>query len=309
MASREKILIADHNPRFLERTREILEGAGYQVHTVTDLAGAARGLSRFGPDVVLSGVRLEGGDGYRLVRAVKRDHDPSVPCVLMFSRADEQQVTACFEAGAENHLKRPLKKSELLGCVRDMVLIHRLKQRLARLQGEVGPPARGSDTGLRDARTGFYTFGYFKEALYVEVKRTRRHGYPLAVMLIAYDRSSLDDGALTEDGVADELYGGLALAVRRSIRETDLPVSYTPENVLVLMPHTDLEGGVTVAKRVRSVIKHSRIRAGDTSFNPTLSMGVCATSQLKDPTFSRLVKTATRALRHARKRGGNCIVY
>ena len=36
--------------------------------------------------------------------------------------------------------------------------------------------------------------------------------------------------------------GGLALAIRRSLRDTDYPVQHSADRVLLLMPHTDLAG-------------------------------------------------------------------
>lgn len=311
MARRAHILIADHNSRFLSKTGEILESAGYRVRLAEGYDAARKALATGRTDVVLAGVKLGGGDGYRLCRELKA-RDETVPCVLMFGKEEQETVTACTNAGAENYLLRPLKKNELLSCVRDMMLVRRLKQRIESLSARPAPPRDEPTTGIRDPRTGFYTFSYFKEALYLEVKRTRRHGYPLAVLLITYDRRSIAEVRARSDGDGrheNELYGGLSLAVRRAVRETDIPVSYTPENVLVLMPHTDLDGGVTVAKRIRAVVKRSRINAGGRTFAPTLSMGVSASSQSADATFSQLVKSASRALSFAKKKGGNCIVF
>jgi diguanylate cyclase (GGDEF)-like protein len=165
---------------------------------------------------------------------------------------------------------------------------------------------------VRDTRTGFYTFAYFKEALYVEVKRARRYDYSLAVILMTYDAPRVKEiqaAAGDPAAVLDELYGGLALAVRRSLRDTDLPVSYSQRNILILMPHTSLEGAITVAKRIRSVIKHSKVQCGERALTPTLSIGLSASRPSERMSFASLIRAASAALRFAVERGGNRIVY
>lgn len=310
----QKILVADRNPRFLESTRDLLVKDGYAVQVVRSLAAARRELKTFEPDIVLTGVRLPGGDGYALVQHIKEVFDPTIPCVLLFSREDRTAVAACQKVGAENYLVRPLKRRELLTCVRSMSLIRQLKGEMASITGRTHqPPTIGrEESAVRDHRTGFYTFAYFKEALYVEVKRARRYDYPLAVILMSYDQprmKEIQDAAQDPDAALDELYGGLALAVRRSLRDTDLPVSYSRQNILILMPHTSLEGAVAVGKRIRAVIKRSRIDAGGITFTPTLSLGLSASRPSERMSFAGLIKASSAALRFAVERGGNRIVY
>lgn len=314
MQRREKILVADRNPRFLESTRDLLVKDGYRVELVRSLAAARRELKAFEPDIVLTGARLPGGDGFTLVQHVKEVFDPTIPCVLLFSQEDRTSVTACQKVGAENYLVRPLKRRELLTCVRSMALVRHLKGEMAAIAGHSrrAEPEESAESSVREARTGFYTFAYFKEALYVEVKRARRYDYPLAVILMSYFQPMVKEiqaAATDQDAVLDELYGGLALAVRRSLRDTDLPVSYSRQNILILMPHTSLEGAVAVGKRIRAVIKRSRIEAGGTTYTPTLSMGLSASRASERMSFAGLIKASTAALRFAIERGGNRIVY
>jgi len=298
----------------LSSTRELLEKDGYRVALVRTMAAARRELGAFEPDIVLTGARLPGGDGFSLVQHIKEVFDPTIPCVLLFSREDRTSVTACRKVGAENYLIRPLKRRELLTCVRSMCLVRQLKGEMASITSRSSPaPTTGrEDSGVLNPRTGFYNFAYFKEALYVEVKRARRYDYPLAVILMAYDQPKVDEiqeAAADRDAVLDEIYGGLSLAVRRSVRDTDLPVSYSRKNILILMPHTSLEGAVSVGKRIRSVIKGSRVEAGGRTFTPTLSLGLSASKPSERMSFAALIKAASAALRFAVERGGGRIVY
>ena len=75
------------------------------------------------------------------------------------------------------------------------------------------------------------------------------------------------------------------------------------------MPHTDLDGGLAVAKRIRAAMKRSRLRHGNRTLRPTLSLGLAASRRLDDIGFSGLVKRAQRALEEALARGGNALSF
>src|SRR5262249_42863336 len=80
-------------------------------------------------DAVLVAAGLPRVSGYELCRHVK-SLDPTTPCVLMFDKGESRQAARVWQAGAENFLVRPLKQSELLFAVRDMLaMANLLKQR------------------------------------------------------------------------------------------------------------------------------------------------------------------------------------
>src|SRR5688572_20451764 len=84
--------------------------------------------------------------------------------------------------------------------------------------GEVRSPQARAGEGILDPFTAFYTFTHFKEVLFVEVKRARRYGFPISVAMIAFDPLPAAGG---DGDLRERLYGGLALAIRRSLRDTD----------------------------------------------------------------------------------------
>lgn len=301
----ETVLVADASIRFLDKTRVVLEKAGYKVLSALDWEDARNAFRRRRPDLVLCGARLPPGSGDDLVRFVKKQ-DPTVPCVLLFGEDGEEPRTITRETGAENWLVRPLKKSELLATVRGMAEIRRLKRELAELTRQEPAPQAPGD-GIFDARTGFYTFAHFKQLLFLEVKRARRHRIPLGLALIEFDSQRRPAGVPAAELEA-HLWGGLAIAVRRSLRDIDIPVAYGKSQILVLMPHTDLEGARVVAERIRERVGQSRLKLARTSLEPTVSVGIAAASQLGGETFSVLVKEAAASLRRAVDDGGDTVV-
>lgn len=162
-------------------------------------------------------------------------------------------------------------------------------------------PAPRPGEGILDLTTNFYTFAHFKEVLFVEVKRARRYGFPLALALVAFDPIA---GRMDAD-LQTQLMGGLALAIRRSLRDTDYPVQHSADRVLLLMPHTDLAGSLIVARRICERVARATLQAGDTVVHPTISLGVAAGEPGREYGFSDLVRQAQDGLTAAMARGGN----
>ncbi len=167
------------------------------------------------------------------------------------------------------------------------------------------PPAMRPGEGILDPMTNFYTFAHFKEVLFVEVKRARRYGFPLALALIGFDPLPLT----VDEELRGQLMGGLSLAIRRSLRDTDFPVQQAPDRVVLLMPHTDLAGSLIVARRICDRVSKATLQRGDQVLNPTISAGVAAGAPGHEYGFADLVRQATDGLNAALARGGNRVEF
>lgn len=182
-----------------------------------------------------------------------------------------------------------------------------LRVRLAEREKAAAAPALAPrpGEGILDPTTSFYTFNHFKEVLFVEVKRARRYGFPLALAIVAFDP--------IEGGVTPELQGqlmsGLSFSIRRSLRDTDYPVQHSPDRVLLLMPHTDLAGSLIVARRICERVARATLQAGERVVHPTISVGVAAGEPGREYGFSDLVRQAQEGLTAAMARGGNRVEF
>ncbi|MHB8879361.1 MAG: GGDEF domain-containing protein [Myxococcaceae bacterium] len=159
--------------------------------------------------------------------------------------------------------------------------------------------------GILDPLTSFYTFPHFKEVLFVEVKRARRYGFPLSLALVGFD--PLEREVTAE--LRAQLMGGLALAIRRSLRDTDFPVQYSPERVVLLMPHTDLQGALVVSRRICERVAKATLASGDEVLRPTISVGVASGSPRREYAFADLTRHAQASLDGAMAKGGNRVEF
>ena len=107
-------------------------------------------------------------------------------------------------------------------------------------------------------------FELFKRVLGIELKRSQRYGFPLSILLASLDRD-----------VASGDRDLLASAARSAIRDIDIPVAFGESDVLVVMPHTDLDGAQLVAERIRKRVRASAAPAA-AGGGTTASIGVVA---------------------------------
>ncbi len=239
-------------------------------------------------DVVVLGPSV--GSPSRLSRAVRNAR----PQALLFA-AQSKGFKAPF---ADAVLPLPISPNDLRVRLFELQL-HRAAA------GEDPLPMKRPGEGILDPMTNFYTFAHFKEVLFVEVKRARRYGFPLALALIAFDPLPLK----VDEELRGQLMGGLSLAIRRSLRDTDFPVQQAPDRVVLLMPHTDLAGSLIVARRICERVSKATLQRGDQQLNPTISAGVAAGSPGHEYGFSDLVRQATDGLNAAMARGGNRVEF
>jgi PleD family two-component response regulator len=283
---RALLLVADRNPRFLEKTQEILAQSGHEMIGVSDGNDARMRLSR-DLDGVLCHAALPGLSGFALCRLAK-EKDPTLPVVLMFSEEDHHGELEAKRAGADNWLVRPLKRLELLYVVRDLVGMRGHYLRSQRVIQERDQARKDAQSAGAPETSRLVQFEMFKRLLGIELKRAQRYGFPLSLLL-----ASLDD---PRDGNRD----ALAQAARSAIRDIDIPVAFAESDVLVVMPHTDLEGARLVAERIRK-----RLKAGGQA---STSIGVVTAEGGQRLTFATLLAQATRAQKSASRAGGDRVV-
>ena len=290
---RATLLVADRNPRFLEKTAEILSEAGHNMIGAAD--GQAARLKLTGQlDGLLVHAALPGLSGYALCRLAK-EKDPTLPVVLMFSAEDEQGEIEAKRAGADNWLVRPLKRLELLYVVRDLVALRMTMMRAARNAEERNQAREEASAGVETDGSRLVQFELFKRVLGIELKRSQRYGFPLSILLASLDRE-----------VANGDRDLLASAARSAIRDIDIPVAFGESDVLVVMPDTDVDGARLDAERIRKRVRASG--AGKAGGGTTASIGVVAADGGQRLTFATMLAQATRAQRQAARAGGDRIV-
>ena len=107
MRSRGRILIVDDEANARAALSEILREEGYVTETAADGFKALGKLEEFGPDVVLTDLKMPGLDGIAFMEKA-RAASPDTVFVVMTAFGTISSAVAAIKEGAENYLAKPL---------------------------------------------------------------------------------------------------------------------------------------------------------------------------------------------------------
>lgn len=147
----------------------------------------------------------------------------------------------------------------------------------------------------------------FDEYLHYEWKRMMREQGPLSLILCDIDYFKLYNDTYGHQ-VGDQCLQQIAQGISRaSKRPGDLVARYGGEEFAVVLPSTDLEGAVGVARRIQSEIQYLELTHAQSNVSEyvTLSMGASSTVPPPDSFPEMLLGAADQALYEAKSQGRN----
>ncbi|MFN3416883.1 MAG: GGDEF domain-containing protein [Caldimonas sp.] len=155
---------------------------------------------------------------------------------------------------------------------------------------------------VTDELTGCYNRRHFMERAEVELLRSRRHGLDMALVLIDADGfKQVNDTYGHQCG--DELLRQMALRCRASLRGTDVLARFGGEELVLLLPQTDLAGAMAIAERIRKQVQALSLDWRGQTITLTVSLGVAALRC--HPDIDALIRDADHALYEAKRAGRN----
>ncbi len=136
MASRGRILIVDDEANARAALSEILHDEGYQTETAADGFKALGKLDEFGPDVILTDLKMPGMGGIEFMEKAKAA-SPRVVFVVMTAFGTIASAVAAVKKGAENYLTKPLEFEALSAVVERAMEKARLMQEAQKLRDKL----------------------------------------------------------------------------------------------------------------------------------------------------------------------------
>jgi two-component system cell cycle response regulator len=210
---------------------------------------------------------------------------------MLWERVDVGNIT--LAAGAGRHEPFTLEETELF--------------RIFILQGEAGIKNlvlfdRVKSMAIRDALTGLYNYGYFKEALHYEVEKSRRYNTPLSLVFLDIDNfKQINDTLGHLKG--DKIMRHVASILKNGIRQADLLCRYGGDEFVVLLSQTPADQAMVVAERLRRHIAQSPINPLPQDLEVTVSIGVAGLEP--GMRTEGLIKSADEAHYRAKQAGKN----
>jgi two-component system cell cycle response regulator len=287
-----RVLVVDDDDIMAERLRDLVSAAGYEVSTAASGQQALAQLQlEFAPIVILDRNMPGGMDGLDLCRAIRDGtHYPGYVYIMLCTGHDsEAEILAGLEAGADDYLSKRASGAQLvarLACARRILS---LEQSLKAVIEERRRMA------MTDVLTGAHNRRYFMNHMRRELKRTRRFGGELTMVVFDIDHfKHINDrhGHAAGDAVLVEF----VLRAQKCLpREYDWCARLGGEEFVVVLPQTDLAGGVVVAEKIRYAMAAKPVMAVAGGIEFTVSVGVSGLAAFMDRTAVTVEQMLSRA--------------
>lgn len=244
-------------------------------------------------------------DGLELCKAIRSDDSGRYTyIILLTSQGSKNDLLAGLDAGADEYLVKPAHQQELLTRIKTGRRIIDLESRLNDFARQV------ESISLVDALTGVFNRRYMEERIPSEIKRAYRYGRSLSIIMLSIDRL---DRIINESGylAGDRILKGCANCLTESVRkEIDWIARPGEDKFVVVLPETDAQGAMILAKRLRIRIAALVTNSEGTDLKVTASLGVTGftpTEEKEGFTMQVLLEKTEESLRMAAAEGGDNI--
>ena len=269
LAMAPRVLIVDDDELMIERLKDLVTTAGFEALTATDGDSALVTLAtQFAPIVILDR-EMPGLDGLTLCRRIRATQYPGYVYIMLITAHDsEEEILAGLDAGADDYLSKRVSGTHVIARLatarRILQLEHSLKQVIEERRR----------LAMTDALTGCHNRRYFMNHMRRELKRTRRFGGEVSLLVFDIDHfKHLNDryGHAAGDSVLIEFVRRVQGALPR---EYDWCARLGGEEFAVVLPQTGLAGGMTVAEKIRRAVAAVTIGTAAGAIEVTVSVGV-----------------------------------
>lgn len=157
-----------------------------------------------------------------------------------------------------------------------------------------------------DGLTGLYNRRQFEIGLEQEYNRTKRHpsDFSLAILDIDFFKKVNDTYG---HQYGDYVLKTVANLMKQAFRKTDLLYRYGGEELIMIMPETNIEGAIIPVQRLRRMIEEYDFDYNGVKAKVTASIGLTMNySEFNSP--AELLKSADEALYKAKESGRNRVV-
>lgn len=157
-----------------------------------------------------------------------------------------------------------------------------------------------------DGLTGLYNRRQFEIGLEQEFNRTKRHpsDFSLAILDIDFFKKVNDTYG---HQYGDYVLKTVADLMKQAFRKTDLLYRYGGEELIMIMPETNIEGAIIPVQRLRRMVEEYDFNLNNVKAKVTVSIGLTMNYQdLNSP--AEILKSADEALYRAKESGRNRVV-
>ena len=126
-----QVLIVEDEDLVRELLVDMLEGEKYILNTANNLKSALSEVLKGQTDIVVTDLKMPGGDGFQLIREIKKNGF-DLPVIAISGHLDKNHLLNVIKVGAFDFLAKPFKKDELVSALKraESIRIYRFRSLL-----------------------------------------------------------------------------------------------------------------------------------------------------------------------------------
>ncbi|MFT5451946.1 MAG: diguanylate cyclase (GGDEF)-like protein [Enterobacterales bacterium] len=299
-----KVMLVEDDRSVMMITSAYIKSFGHEV--VQAMSGEIA-LESFDPnmiDLIIMDYRLPGIDGVETTKKLRKKYkDEWFPIIFITSAHDDKNLAQGLEAGADDYLHKPVTPivleskiaaiSRLVKMQKDLLAANKKMEKLSYLDG----------------LTHIYNRRGLDRAMNSEWKRRQRDKNALSFLMIDVDYFKKYNDHYGHQSGDDCLKLIASTLEERLLRPADVLARYGGEEFVVLLPATNKNGAIKVAKRLVKSIEDRNIphEKSDVSKYVTISIGVAVTNPDDVISLENLIKAGDESLYIAKSSGRNQI--
>ncbi len=157
-----------------------------------------------------------------------------------------------------------------------------------------------------DPLTGASNRRHFIERAMAELKRSHRHGTPLAAVMLDIDHFKRINDSYGHD-VGDEVLKRMVNCCQQELRASDIFGRFGGEEFAAILTESDRDAAGQICERLRQSVAALRIQHAGSTIAINISIGA-SMYNINDINIDSLLKRADDALYEAKRKGRNCVI-
>jgi two-component system, cell cycle response regulator len=240
--------------------------------------------------IALSDIMMPKMDGFELINKIRSNSAlRHIYIILITARIQEGDRVRGLDLGADDYITKPFSFSELLARVRVGSRVVQYQQHLE-YQTQI------------DSLTGLFNRRAFEKKIGEEFERSKRYGHPLSVVILDIDNFKKINDTYGHHG-GDAALVRISEILRERSRRSDFPSRFGGEEFVLVLPETDQDSAIQVARKFHEEIRSCSFGTVDKPFVLTVSMGLTSSTKKEYSDWREMVADADCALYQAKNTG------
>jgi two-component system, cell cycle response regulator len=284
------VLVIEDHPDQRDLLAIVLQREGYRVVTAANGVEALEKLEQEQVHIALSDIMMPKMDGFELINKIRGNASlKHIYLILITARIQEGDRVRGLDLGADDYITKPFSFSELLARVRVGSRVVQYQQHLE-YQTQI------------DSLTGLFNRRALEKKIAEEFERAKRYHHPISLIILDIDNFKTINDTYGHHG-GDTALIKISETLRETTRRSDFPSRFGGEEFVLLLPETDEENAVQVARKIHEGIRSSQFGTTTAPFLLTVSIGVNSTSTKQYSDWREMLNDADHALYVAKNTG------